>query len=101
MVQELLLKVGMLGYVIPLLFGYDPTQDPEAQADHFDYTGQQRPEAAAFRDLGMQRSNMQVSMHLQATCHKARANILQPPVKQIPAAPPCRAPRADICLRTA
>lgn len=59
-VQELLLRVGVLGHVVPLLFGFDPTQDPKAQPDHFDYTGTQRTHGAAFRDLGMQRSNMQV-----------------------------------------
>ena len=60
MVQELLLKLGVLGHVVPLLFEFDATQDPKAQPDHFDYTGKQRTQGAAFRDLGMQRSNMQV-----------------------------------------
>lgn len=60
MLQELLLRVGVLGHVLPLLFGFDPTQDPQAQPDYFDYTGSQRSHGVAFIDLSMQRSNMQV-----------------------------------------
>lgn len=65
-VQELLLRVGVLGHVVPLLFGYDATHDSAAQPDPFDYSGTQKAPGPAFLGLGIQRSNMQVSCLLHA-----------------------------------
>ena len=59
--QELLLRVGVLGHIVPLLFGYDATHDSDAQPDHFDYSGSQKAQGPAFLGLGIQRSNMQVT----------------------------------------
>ena len=59
--QELLLRVGVLGHLVPLLFGYDATHDSGAQPDHFDYGGTQKAQGPAFLGLGIQRSNMQVT----------------------------------------
>ena len=58
--QEVLLMVGVLGHVVPLLFGYDATHDAGSQPDHFDYTGTHKAQGPAFLGLGIQRSNMQV-----------------------------------------
>lgn len=52
--------VGVLGHVVPLLFGYDATHDAGSQPDHFDYTGTHKAQGPAFLGLGIQRSNMQV-----------------------------------------
>lgn len=60
--QELLLRVGALGHIVPLLFGYDATHDSSSQPDHFDYTGAQKAQGPAFLGLGIQRSNMQVAL---------------------------------------
>ena len=60
LVQELLLRVGALGHIVPLLFGYDATHDSGSQPDHFDYSGSQKAQGPAFLGLGIQRSNMQV-----------------------------------------
>lgn len=58
--QELLLRVGALGHIVPLLFGYDATHDAGSHPDHFDYTGTHKAQGPAFLGLGIQRSNMQV-----------------------------------------
>lgn len=62
--QELLMRVGALGHIVPLLFGYDATHDAESQPDHFDYTGTHKAQGPAFLGLAIQRSNIQVpSLH--------------------------------------
>ncbi|KAL0040215.1 hypothetical protein WJX77_000548 [Trebouxia sp. C0004] len=64
--QELLLRVGVLGHVMPLLFGYDATHDAGSQPDHFDYTGSHKAQGPAFLGLGIQRSNMQAARNHHA-----------------------------------
>ena len=68
-----MLQVGVLGYVVPLLFGFDPTHDGEAGAPSTDASavaslaavseeaGGQRDTGPAYLGLGMSRSNMQAS----------------------------------------
>ena len=68
-----MLKVGVLGYVVPLLFGFDPTHDGEAGVPSTDASavaslaavpeeaGIQRDAGPAYLGLGMSRSNMQAS----------------------------------------
>ena len=82
--QELLLRVGVLGYVVPLLFGYDTTFEgsngregapPSASASAVqalagsasanfgaaaDGASPRRDTGPAFLGLGTERSNMQV-----------------------------------------
>ena len=60
MVQELLLRVGVLGHVVPLLFDYDATHNAASQADYFDYSGSHKAQGPAFLGLGIQRPNIQV-----------------------------------------
>ncbi|KAL0042756.1 hypothetical protein WJX79_009797 [Trebouxia sp. C0005] len=64
--QELLLRVGVLGHVVPLLFGYDATHDAGSQPDHFDYTGSHKAQGPAFLGLAIQRSNMQAARNHHA-----------------------------------
>lgn len=61
MLQELMQKVGVLGHVMPLLFGYDVTHqeaDDDAAAASLDHSATQR--GPAFLGLSIERSNMQV-----------------------------------------
>lgn len=58
------MRVGVLGHVVPLLFGYDATHDAGSQPDHFDYEGSHKAQGPAFLGLGIQRSNMQVHLLL-------------------------------------
>ena len=78
--QDMMLKVGVLGYVVPLLFGFDPTHDGEAGAPSTDASAVASlaagPEEAgglhdagpAYLGLGMSRSNMQASVMCEAQC---------------------------------
>ena len=73
-----MLKVGVLGYVVPLLFGFDPTHDSETGAPSTDASavaslaaapeeaGGQRDAGPAYLGLGMSRSNMQASLMRKA-----------------------------------
>ena len=60
--QALLLKVGVLGHVMPLLFGYDVTHDDEGgdgvAATDLDASASRR--GPGFLGLSIERSNMQV-----------------------------------------
>ena len=71
-----MLKVGVLGYVVPLLFGFDPTHEgakagapaPDASAvasiaaaPEEATGGQQRDAGPAYLGLGTSRSNIQAS----------------------------------------
>lgn len=68
--QELLLRVGVLGHLVPLLFGYDATHDSGSQPDYFDYSGAQKAQGPAFLGLGIQRSNMQVCCSFLYRCRE-------------------------------
>ena len=67
--QALLLQQGALGYLIPLLLGYDSTLAEESAGEEAasaqllaeEATGNTRHSVAAYLCLSMQRSNMQVS----------------------------------------
>jgi len=59
--QGLMMKVGVLGHVMPLLFGYDVTHqeaDDDAAAASLDHGVAQR--GPAFLGMSIERSNMQV-----------------------------------------
>ena len=60
--QALLLKVGVLGHVMPLLFGYDVTHDDEGgdgvAATDLDASASRR--GPGFLGLSIERYNMQV-----------------------------------------
>ena len=70
----MMLKVGVLGFAVPLLFGFDPTHESEAGAPSADVSavaslaavsddaGGQRDTGPAYLGLGMSRSNMQASL---------------------------------------
>lgn len=57
---------------MPLLFGFDATHDSGGQPDHFDYSGSQKAQGPAFLGLGIQRSNMQVTLPLQGKAKTSR-----------------------------
>ena len=62
-----MLKVGVLGHVMPLLFGYDVTHveagaaEAAAAAGRWNHGAMQR--GPAFLGLSIERSNMQVRRH--------------------------------------
>lgn len=68
-----MLKVGVLGYVVPLLFGFDPTHEAEASAPGPNVSAvaslatvpeedpSQRDTGPAYLGLGTSRSNMQAN----------------------------------------
>ena len=87
--QELLLRVGVLGHIVPLLFGYDATHDSGAQPDHFDYSGTHQAQGPAFLGLGIQRSNMQVTADCCSTAQTSDyANPSMPGLHRVsPVAP--------------
>ena len=63
--QALLLKVGVLGHVMPLLFGYDVTHDDDEGADgaaatDLDASASRR--GPGFLGLSIERYNMQVEL---------------------------------------
>jgi hypothetical protein len=58
--QALLLKVGVLGHVIPLLFGYDVTHDAGEDAAATDLDASVSRRGPGFLGLSIERSNMQV-----------------------------------------
>ena len=72
--QEMMLKVGVLGYVVPLLFGFDPTTDSMAGVPEADTSAvaslaatpteapSQHDAGPAYLGLGTSRSNMQASL---------------------------------------
>lgn len=75
--QELMLKVGVMGYVVPLLFGFDATHEGDLGAPSADASAvaalaaagsaeanPSRDTGPAFLGLGTERSNMQVSRAL-------------------------------------
>lgn len=56
-----MLRVGILGYVVPLLFGFDTTHDEDGPLQPpFDSTDAPALRGPAFLGLGVERSNMQV-----------------------------------------
>ena len=60
-VQSLLLKEGVLAYVIPLLLGYDTTlEEKEGGQPAFDASSDESQIGPKFLGLGIERSNMQV-----------------------------------------
>ena len=73
-VQEMMLTVGVLGYVVPLLFGFDPTHDSVAGAPEAGMSAvasltaspeeapSQHDAGPAYLGLGTSRSNMQASL---------------------------------------
>ena len=70
LLQELMLKVGVLGHVMPLLFGYDVTHQEEGDDEpvhSLEHSAAQR--GPAFLGLSIERSNMQVA----ASCHECGA----------------------------
>ena len=70
-VQDMMLKVGVLGYLVPLLFGFDPTHGSESDVPSTDTSAvasltaaseeaaDQRDSGPAYLGLGTSRSNMQ------------------------------------------
>ena len=66
------MKVGVLGHVMPLLFGYDVTHqeaNDDAAAASLDHSAAQR--GPAFLGMSIERSNMQVMpcyVCIQARC---------------------------------
>lgn len=58
--QALLLKVGILGHVMPLLFGYDVTHDDGDEAAAMDLDARASQRGPGFLGLSIERSNMQV-----------------------------------------
>jgi len=70
-VQDMMLKAGVLGYLVPLLFGFDPTHGSESDVPSTDTSAvgslTAAPEEAAgqcdsgpaYLGLGTSRSNMQ------------------------------------------
>ena len=60
--QTLLLKEGVLAYVIPLLLAYDTTlEDKEGGQPAFDASTDESQIGPKFLGLGIERSNMQVA----------------------------------------
>ena len=60
--QNLLLKEGVLAYVMPLLLGYDTTlEDKEGGQPAFDASTDASQVGPKFLGLGIERSNMQVA----------------------------------------
>ena len=69
-----MLKVGLLGYVVPLLFGFDPTHESMAGVPQADASAvaslaaapaevlSQHDAGPAYLGLGTSRSNMQASL---------------------------------------
>ena len=58
--QTLLLKEGVLGYVIPLLLGYDTTlEEQEGSQPAFEIGADAAKIGPQFLGLGIERSNMQ------------------------------------------
>jgi len=68
----LLLKVGVLGHVMPLLFGYDVTHDDDeggngvVAATDLDASASRR--GPGFLGLSIERSNMQVQSSAALSC---------------------------------
>lgn len=63
--QTLLLKEGVLAYVIPLLLGYDTTlEEKEGGQPAFDASTDESQIGPKFLGLGIERSNMQVRISL-------------------------------------
>jgi hypothetical protein len=73
-----MLDLGVLGYVVPLLFGFDPTHEGESGIPSAEVSAVaalaafsseaikadgSRDTGPAFLGLGTERSNMQVSLH--------------------------------------
>lgn len=69
--QELMLQQGVLGYLVPLLLGYDSTLGEESAGEEAasaqllaeEGAGGPQREVAAYLGLSMQRTNMQVGKH--------------------------------------
>ena len=67
--QELLLRLGVLGHLIPLLLAYDATQEEssaEGDQPSFDFAGDGAARGPAYLGLGVERGNMQAARNHHA-----------------------------------
>ncbi|KAK9809260.1 hypothetical protein WJX72_012293 [[Myrmecia] bisecta] len=101
--QRLLLQTGVLGHVVPLLFGYDTTheegtaqQAQQAEQPVFDFAGAERRHGPGFLGLGIERANMQAARNYHAMLACRALGRLAGLLPDRLATPPCAEARAAL-----